>query len=199
MSAQLFSHSQILIAGVDEVGRGCLFGPVVAAAVVLEKSSIPQLQEIGVKDSKKLSAKRRETLATAIKNRAISYHISYASSQEIDRLNILNASLLAMKRSITKLSITPQLCLIDGNQKVPNLTIPQETIIGGDKSSPLIAAASILAKVWRDQLIVRLAAKYPHYDLENNKGYGTKKHRLALQQYGLCFHHRRSFKLKIDK
>ncbi len=199
MSAQLFSHSQILMAGVDEVGRGCLFGPVVAAAVVFKHNTIPQLQEIGVKDSKKLSAKRRETLAIEIKNRAIAYHISYASSQEIDRLNILNASLLAMQRSITKLSVTPQLCLIDGNKKVPTLTIPQETIIGGDKSSPLIAAASILAKVWRDQLIVRLAAKYPYYDLENNKGYGTKKHNLALQQYGACFHHRRSFKLKTDQ
>ncbi len=195
MSAQLFSHSQILIAGVDEVGRGCLFGPVVAAAVVFKKGSIAQLQKIGVKDSKQLSAKRRESLATEIKNRGISYHISYASSQEIDRLNILNASLLAMQRSVTKLSVTPELCLVDGNKKIPHLTIPQQTIIGGDRSSPLIAAASILAKVWRDQLIIRLAAKYPHYDLENNKGYGTKKHRLALQEYGPCFHHRRSFKL----
>ncbi len=196
MSAQFLSDSQILIAGVDEVGRGCLFGPVVAAAVLFEKGSISQLQEIGVKDSKQLSAKRRETLATVIKNRAICYYISYASAREIDRLNILNASLLAMQRSVTKLSVTPQLCLVDGNQKIPNLTIPQETIIGGDKSSPIIAAASILAKVWRDQLMIRLAVKYPHYDLENNKGYGTKKHRLGLQKYGPCFHHRRSFKLK---
>ncbi|WP_009545501.1 ribonuclease HII [Crocosphaera subtropica] len=195
MSAQLFSHSQILMAGVDEVGRGCLFGPVVAAAVVFNFTTIAQLQDIGVKDSKQLSVKRRESLVTEIKNRAISYQISYASSQEIDRLNILNASLLAMKRSITKLSVTPELCLIDGNQKIPDLTIAQETIIGGDRTSPIIAAASILAKVWRDQLIVRLAAKYPHYDLENNKGYGTKKHRMGLQQYGPCFHHRRSFKL----
>ncbi|MDJ0661796.1 MAG: ribonuclease HII [Crocosphaera sp.] len=195
MSAQLFSHSQILIAGVDEVGRGCLFGPVVAAAVVFEEKSILQLQEIGVKDSKQLSPKRREILAVEIKNRAICYQIRYASSQEIDRLNILNASLLAMQRSVTKLSVTPALCLVDGNQEIPNLTIPQETIIGGDKSSPIIAAASILAKVWRDNLMIRLAAKYPHYDLENNKGYGTKKHRAALQQYSPCFHHRRSFKL----
>ena len=195
MSAQLFSYSQILIAGVDEVGRGCLFGPVVAAAVVFKKASLSQLREIGVKDSKQLSAKRREVLAIEIKKQAISYYISYASSQEIDRLNILNAALLAMKRSVKKLSITPELCLVDGNQKIPNLTLPQETIIGGDKSSPIIAAASILAKVWRDQLIIRLAAKYPHYDLENNKGYGTKKHRAALQEYGPCFHHRHSFKL----
>lgn len=195
MSAQLFSHSPILIAGVDEVGRGCLFGPVVAAAVVCQQNTITQLQEIGVKDSKKLSAKRREILAKEIKNRAISYYISYASSQEIDRLNILNASLLAMERSVDKLSVTPQLCLVDGNKKIPNLTMTQETIIGGDRISPLIAAASILAKVWRDQLIIRLAAKYPDYDLENNKGYGTKKHRLALQKHGPCFHHRHSFKL----
>ncbi|MGK7939397.1 MAG: ribonuclease HII [Crocosphaera sp.] len=195
MSTHLFSHSQILIAGVDEVGRGCLFGPVVAASVVLDKSAIASLQTIGVKDSKQLSAKRRQTLAKAIKNLAVAYYISYASSQEIDRLNILQASLLAMQRSVTKLSVIPNLCLVDGNQKIPNLTIPQETIIGGDQSSPLIAAASILAKVWRDQLMIRLAAKYSHYDLENNKGYGTKKHRLALQQYGPCFHHRHSFKL----
>ncbi len=196
MSTQLFSHSQILMAGVDEVGRGCLFGPVVAASVVLEENAIAMFEEIGVKDSKQLSPKRRQTLAKEIKNIAIAYHISYASSQEIDRLNILKASLLAMQRSITKLSVTPQLCLVDGNKKIPNLTIPQKTIVGGDRSSPLIAAASILAKVWRDQLIIRLATKYPHYDLENNKGYGTKKHRHALQQYGPCFHHRRSFKLK---
>ena len=196
MSAQLFSDSQILIAGVDEVGRGCLFGPVVAAAVVFEKAAISQLPEIGVKDSKQLSAKRREILATEIKNRAISYYISYASAREIDRLNILNASLLAMQRSVTKLSVTSELCLVDGNKKIPNITIPQETIIGGDRTSPIIAAASILAKVWRDKLIIRLATKYPHYDLENNKGYGTKKHRLALQEYAPCFHHRHSFKLK---
>ena len=196
MSAQLFSDSQILIAGVDEVGRGCLFGPVVAAAVVFEKAAISQLAEIGVKDSQQLSATRRELLTTEIKNRAISYYISYASSQEIDRLNILNASLLAMQRSVTKLSGSPQLCLVDGNKKIPNLTIAQETSLGGDKSSPIIADASILAKVWRDQLIIRLAVKYPHYDLENNKGYGTKQHRLALQEYGPCFHHRHSFKRK---
>ncbi|MDJ0728389.1 MAG: ribonuclease HII [Crocosphaera sp.] len=196
MSAQLFSYSQILIAGVDEVGRGCLFGPVVAAAVLFEKGSISQLQEMGIKDSKQLSAKRRETLARQIQHRAISYSISYASAREIDRFNILNASLLAMQRCVTKLPIIPELCLVDGNKKIPNLTIPQETIIGGDKSSPIIAAASILAKVWRDQLMVRLAAKYPHYDLANNKGYGTQKHRLALQQYGPCFHHRYSFKLQ---
>ena len=195
MSTQFFSHSKILIAGVDEVGRGCLFGPVVAASVVWEENAIATLQAIGVKDSKQLSSKRRKILVQEIKNSAVAYYISYASSQEIDRLNILKASLLAMQRSVNKLSVTPNLCLVDGNQKVPNLTIPQETIIGGDRSSPLIAAASILAKVWRDQLIIRLANKYPHYDLENNKGYGTKKHRLALQKYGPCFHHRRSFKL----
>ena len=195
MSTQLLSHSQILMAGVDEVGRGCLFGPVVAASVVLEENAIATLKEIGVKDSKQLSPKRRQTLAQKIKKIAIAYNISYASSQEIDRLNILKASLLAMQRSVTKLSVIPRLCLVDGNQKIPNLTIPQKTMIGGDRSSPLIAAASILAKVWRDQLMIRLAAKYPHYDLENNKGYGTKKHRLALQQYGPCFHHRHSFKL----
>ncbi|MEM8777803.1 MAG: ribonuclease HII [Cyanobacteria bacterium P01_G01_bin.49] len=183
-----------LIAGVDEVGRGALFGPVVAAVVVCPITVVSTLREIGVKDSKKLSPKRRETLATQIKNLANAYQICYASVQEIDRLNILNASLLAMKRTIIKLSITPQLCLVDGNQKIPDISISQETIIGGDRTSPIIAAASILAKVWRDELIVRLDPKYPYYDLANNKGYGTQKHRLALQKYGPSHQHRRSFR-----
>ncbi|MEA5537395.1 ribonuclease HII [Crocosphaera sp. XPORK-15E] len=193
MSQDLLLNAKTLIAGVDEVGRGSLFGPVVAAAVVFPVSAMSQLQEIGVKDSKQLSAKRREILAKEIKNLAISYHISYASVLEIDRLNILNASLLAMKRAVIKLSVMPQLCLVDGKQKIPDLIIPQEAIIGGDRQSPMIAAASILAKVWRDELIVRLSSKYPDYDLAQNKGYGTQKHRLALQKFGPSSQHRLSF------
>ncbi len=182
-----------VIAGVDEVGRGALFGPVVAAAVILSEEAIAKLTLAGVKDSKKLSPAARSRLAILIKAIAIDCKISWASVREIDRLNILQASLLAMKRSILKLQPTPDLCLIDGNQKVPQLSIAQQTIIKGDSSSIVIASASIIAKVWRDELIVRLSRKYPQYDLVSNKGYGTAKHRQALQQFGPTSQHRQSF------
>jgi ribonuclease HII len=185
--------SETLVAGVDEVGRGCLFGPVVAAAVVVPISAMPQLIEMGVKDSKQLSAKRRLELSQQIRELVLAYQVSYASVREIDRLHILHASLLAMKRAVTRLAIQPAICLIDGKQMIPNLAILQTTIVGGDRISPVIAAASIVAKVWRDELIVRLARKYPEYDLVSNKGYGTAKHRLALQQYGASRQHRMSF------
>lgn len=181
------------IAGVDEVGRGCLFGPVVAAAVILPAESERELIEIGVKDSKKLTSLQRSRLVAKIHQVAVDAQIGVASVREIDRLNILQASLLAMKRAIFKLKVQPQLCFIDGNQQIPNLPFPQKTLVQGDSRSPAIAAASILAKVWRDELIVRLAVKYPQYDLIHNKGYGTQKHRLALQQYGVSPQHRRSF------
>jgi ribonuclease HII len=182
------------IAGVDEVGRGCLFGPVVAAAVILPDSAIAPLTSMGVTDSKKLSAQRRHTLASQIQTLALGCTIGYASVREIDRLNILQASLLAMRRAIARLPIQPDLCLIDGNQRVPNLLIPQETMVDGDERSLPIAAASIIAKVWRDALIVRLAVKYPGYDLATNKGYGTAKHRLGLQTHGITPQHRKSFR-----
>jgi ribonuclease HII len=176
------------------VGRGCLFGPVVAAAVILPDSAIAPLTSMGVTDSKKLSAQRRHTLASQIQTLALGCTIGYASVREIDRLNILQASLLAMRRAIARLPIQPDLCLIDGNQRVPNLLIPQETMVDGDGRSLPIAAASIIAKVWRDALIVRLAAKYPGYDLATNKGYGTAKHRLGLQTHGITPQHRKSFR-----
>ncbi|HAC62552.1 MAG TPA: ribonuclease HII [Cyanothece sp. UBA12306] len=185
---------ETLIAGVDEVGRGTLFGPVVAAVVVFPLSSTSYLQEIGVKDSKKLSAKKRLKLAAEIKELATAYHISYASVREIDRLNILQASFLAMKRAVLHLTVEPKICLVDGNKKIPGLMIPQQPMIGGDNLSPIIGAASILAKVWRDQLMIRLDAKYPQYDLANNKGYGTKKHREALEKSGPSPQHRLSFR-----
>jgi ribonuclease HII len=181
------------IAGVDEVGRGCLFGPVVAGAVILSDEAATLLKAAGVTDSKKLSHNQRCRLAKLIREEAIACAIGMASVQEIDRLNILQASLLAMKRSVNKLQVKPEFCLIDGNQRIPNLGIPQETMIKGDSNSLVIAAASILAKVWRDDLIVRLAKKYPEYDLTSNKGYGTAKHTQALQQYGVSRQHRRSF------
>ncbi len=188
------SAEDILIAGVDEVGRGALFGPVVASAVLLSQEAAEQLAAAGVRDSKALSHKARCRLAGQIREIALECQIGVASVREIDRLNILQATLLAMKRSILKLKPTPELCLIDGNQRIPNLPIPQQTVIKGDQTSVAIASASIVAKVWRDQLIVRLARKYPEYDLSHNKGYGTKKHREALLLYGASSQHRLSFK-----
>lgn len=181
------------VAGVDEVGRGALFGPVVAAAVILPLSVEPELIAAGVTDSKQLSALQRETLAGHIRTVAIAYSVALASVREIDRLNILQASLLAMRRAIHRLQPQPELCLVDGNQRIPNLTLPQQTLVKGDQRSLSIAAASILAKVWRDQLMMRLASRYPAYDLASNKGYGTAKHRAALLRVGRSPQHRLSF------
>jgi len=183
-----------LIAGVDEVGRGALFGPVMAAVVVLRVKDLPRLVEIGVKDSKLLSAKKRSGSIAPIQNIVSNWSVGWATVAEIDRLNILQASLLAMKRAVIKLKVTPDLCLVDGDRPIPNLAVPQQNLIGGDRLSVAISAASIIAKVWRDDLIVRLARSYPNYDLPANKGYGTKKHLLALQQYGPSKMHRISFR-----
>lgn len=189
-----FTAKDTLIAGVDEVGRGALFGSVVAAAVVLPLWAIPQLIALGVKDSKTLSPVKRQQLIQPIKNLVTGWQISSASVAEIDELNILQASLLAMRRSVLNLAVTPHICLIDGNFLVPNLNLTQKTVIKGDLRSPVIAAASILAKVWRDELIIDLAHQYPEYDLVRNKGYPTAKHRLAIAQQGITPEHRRSFK-----
>ena len=189
-----FTAQNTLIAGVDEVGRGALLGSVVAATVVLPLAAIPQLIALGVKDSKKLSPQQRQELIQPIKEVVADWQVNYATVAEIDELNILQASLLAMKRCLVSLQVTPDICLVDGKFSVPNLNIPQKTVIKGDLRSPVIAAASILAKVWRDQLIVDLAQQYPEYDLANNKGYPTAKHRLAIKRYGICVEHRRSFK-----
>lgn len=186
------TQSGELVAGVDEVGRGALFGPVVAAAVILPTSAIDPLALAGVTDSKRLTPQRRTVLAAQIQQLAIC-RIGLASVREIDRLNILQASLLAMRRSILRLDPVPTLCLIDGNQRVPNLSLPQQTVVKGDQNSLAIAAASIIAKVWRDALIDRLAAKYPQYNLSTNKGYGTIAHRQAIVQFGITRQHRRSF------
>jgi ribonuclease HII len=181
------------IAGVDEVGRGALFGPVVAAAVILSPVAANQLIKAGVKDSKQLRMQEREILYEIIKSYAIAFQISMASVREIDRINILQASLLAMRRSIQRLSIQPELCLIDGNRPIPNFLIPQRTIIKGDQSEPAIAAASILAKVWRDRLMIRLDQRYPGYHLASNKGYGSRAHLQGLQALGPSVQHRLSF------
>ncbi|WP_407886926.1 ribonuclease HII [Scytonema sp. NUACC26] len=182
------------IAGVDEVGRGALFGPVVAAAVVLPDFALPDLVAANIKDSKKLSANQRRSLAQQICELAVDWKIGFASTAEIDRMNILQATLLAMKRAVLKLKTQPALCLIDGNQLVKDLPLPQQTIVKGDERSLAIASASIIAKVWRDSLVSRLASKYPMYDLERNKGYGSQKHLMALREYGPSLLHRKSFR-----
>lgn len=182
------------IAGVDEVGRGAWFGPVVAAAAILPETATDELIRLGVCDSKLLSPRKRDRLAVQIREIAIDCQIGVASVAEIDQLNILQATLLAMKRAIAQLQVQPSLCLIDGNQAIPGLEIPQQTMVKGDQEHLAIACASIVAKVWRDDLIVKLADQYPEYDLAANKGYGTLKHRVALQKYGVTPQHRQSFK-----
>lgn len=183
-----------LVAGIDEVGRGALFGPVVAAAVILPPSALEELTAVQIRDSKQLSGYRRLKLADKICTVAQDWKIGFASTAEIDRYNILQASLLAMKRAVFKLKVQPQLCLVDGNQRIKDLPMLQHTLVKGDERSLLIASASIVAKVWRDALIIRLAAKYPMYDLLANKGYGTQRHLQALQQYGPSRLHRMSFR-----
>uniref|UniRef100_A0ACD5GT36 Ribonuclease HII n=1 Tax=Desertifilum tharense IPPAS B-1220 TaxID=1781255 RepID=A0ACD5GT36_9CYAN len=175
---------------------GTLFESVVAAAAILPETMRPTLVRLGVKDSKQLSGAKRQRLACEIRAIAIDCQVGLATVAEIDELNILQASLLAMRRAVEKLQVKPQLCLIDGNQLIPGLELPQQTIVGGDRENLAIAAASIVAKVWRDRLIVRLSTRYPEYDLAANKGYGTQRHRLALQQYGLSPLHRQSFRLR---
>jgi ribonuclease HII len=167
---------------------------VVAAAVILPVDALSILMLDNIKDSKKLSSSRRTKLAQKIATLAVDWRIGYATTKEIDELNILQATLLAMKRAVLKLRVKPELFLIDGNQLVKNLPIPQETVVKGDERSLNIAAASIMAKVWRDDLLQRLALKYSLYDLEKNKGYGSPRHLLALQKYGPSSLHRRSFR-----
>jgi ribonuclease HII len=194
MTSYEFTCTEDLIAGVDEVGRGALFGLVVTAAVILPKSALLDCQEWGIKDSKKLSARRRKLLVPQIQSIAIAYKIGVATVAEIDELNILQATLVAMHRAITGLEITPELCLIDGNKPVPNLDIPQQTLVKGEDRSISIAAASILAKVWRDRLMIELGEVYPLYHLANHKGYGTAQHLMAIEKYGITPEHRQSFK-----
>lgn len=177
-----------LTAGVDEAGRGPLAGPVVAAAVILD-----DLQPIaGLNDSKKLTTKRRETLFDEIRARALCFSIAEASVQEIDRLNILQATMLAMKRAVEGLRLKPQRVLVDGN-RLPTLDILAEAIVQGDALVPAISAASILAKVHRDRLCQAMHARYPVYGFDQHKGYGTAQHLAALQAHGPTDCHRMTF------
>lgn len=177
-----------LIAGVDEVGRGPLAGPVVAAAVILDMDNIPE----GLADSKKLSEKKRESLAEVIKQSALSWSLGRAEYHEIDDINILQASLLAMKRAIEGLNIQPEHVQVDGN-KLPDITISAEAIVKGDSKVAAISAASIIAKVERDNEMIAMERVYPGYGFAKHKGYPTKEHLSALQQQGVCAIHRVSF------
>jgi ribonuclease HII len=181
-----------LICGVDEAGRGPLAGPVYAAAVILPKGQLIDR----AKDSKKLSPKRRQTLFGTIISNAVSYGIASVAESDIDKINILNATHFAMQKAINFLSIQPDMVLIDGNS-APKLNIPCQTIVKGDDLSLSISCASILAKVSRDDFMVKIAKKYPQYLFEKHKGYGTKAHIEAIKKYGPCEIHRRSFIKKI--
>lgn len=186
----------MLTAGVDEAGRGPLAGPVVAAAVILDTTQVP----LAVKDSKKLSESRREELYEKIYTHAVAVGVGSASVDEIDSLNILNASLLAMRRAILKLEPAPQRVLVDGN-RCPEVSIDCEAIIGGDDKVLSISAASIIAKVTRDRIMITLHDQYPEYGFGQHKGYPTKIHREALMTHGPIDAHRRSFgpvKLAIE-
>ena len=181
-----------VICGIDEAGRGPLAGPVYAAAVILPMG----LEIDGLNDSKKLTEKKREQLFDIICEKAIAYSIGIATEQEIDDINILNATFLAMRRAVEGLSVKPDYALIDGNQH-PGLSIPDETVVKGDGKSMSIAAASILAKVSRDRFMLKLAEKYPEYCFEKHKGYGTKLHYEMIEKYGVAPIHRRSFLKKV--
>ena len=180
------------VCGVDEAGRGPLAGPVFAAAVILPEG----LEIEGVTDSKKLSEKKREQLFDVICEKALAYSIASASVEEIEELNILRADMLAMKRAVEGLKVKADFAMIDGN-KTPQLDIPCVAIVKGDAKSESIAAASILAKVSRDRLMLEMAKKYPAYNFEKHKGYGTKAHREAILEYGPCEIHRMSFLKKL--
>ena len=177
-----------LVAGVDEAGRGPLMGPVVAAAVILD-----DLHPIkGLADSKKLTALRREKLYDEIRAKALCFSIAQASAAEIDEINILQATMLAMRRAVEGLRLKPTKVLVDGN-RIPTLVIVAEAIVGGDALVPAISAASILAKVWRDRWCQEIDLAYPQYGFASHKGYGTAEHLAALQQHGACPEHRRTF------
>jgi ribonuclease HII len=183
-----FADKGQCLAGVDEVGRGPLAGPVVAAAVILD----PDRPVEGLKDSKKLSERRRQDLAVQIQERALAWSLGRAEVHEIDRINILQASLLAMQRAVAALSLAPELVLVDGNC-CPRLDYPAQAVVRGDALVPAISAASIIAKVSRDREMVELDSRYPGYGLAKHKGYPSKAHLSALQTLGVTPVHRRSY------
>lgn len=187
---ELFQKGYRLVAGADEVGRGPLAGPVVAAAVILPLEEEKRI--FGIDDSKKLSKKKRETLAEKIKESAVAYAIEEVDEETIDKINILQATRLAMKRAIEKLSPRPDFVLTDGNMTL-DIPVPQESVVKGDAKIASIGAASILAKVYRDALMEKYAEAFPYYGFERNAGYGTRAHIEAIREMGICTIHRRTF------
>ncbi|MEM9990974.1 MAG: ribonuclease HII [Bacteroidota bacterium] len=191
MSLQAYFQEGVLEAGCDEAGRGCLAGPVFAAAVILA----PDFNHELLNDSKQLSEKNRCLLRPIIEEKALAWAVAQVSPEEIDKINILNASFLAMHRAIDQLHVRPETLLIDGNRFTPYLGIPHTCIVKGDAKYRSIAAASVLAKTYRDAYMEELTEQYPDYGWLTNKGYPTKAHRTAIRQYGTTPHHRMSFKL----
>ncbi|MFL5762578.1 MAG: ribonuclease HII [Bacteroidia bacterium] len=190
-----FLDKELIEAGCDEAGRGCLAGPVYAAAVILPKNFKNKL----LNDSKQLSDKQRKELRPIIEKEAISWAVGVVSVDEIDEINILNASFLAMHRALDQLNTIPQSLLIDGNRFKKYKDIPHHCIIEGDGKYLSIAAASILAKTYRDDLMDELHVQFPHYGWENNRAYATKGHREAIEQFGLTEHHRKTFRQLPDQ
>lgn len=191
MKLQPFLHRDIIEAGCDEAGRGCLCGPVSCAAVILP----PDFECEGLNDSKQLSEKKRAALRPIIEEHALAWAVVMVEAEEIDRINILQASITGMHRALDALSIRPQHILVDGNRFRNYNDIPHTTVVKGDATFMSIAAASILAKTHRDELMERLAKEYPQYGWEINKGYPTKAHRAAIAEFGATPHHRRTFRL----
>jgi ribonuclease HII len=190
-----FYQEELLEAGCDEAGRGCYAGPVFAAAVILPINFYHPL----LNDSKQVKEQHRNELRLVIEEQAIAYAVAQVSAEEIDRMNILKASFTAMHRAVDELKTKPQLLLIDGNRFIKYKRIPHKTFVKGDGRFASIAAASILAKTYRDEHTTQLHEKYPHYCWKNNKGYGTGAHRKAIDEFGLCEHHRKSFKIEREK
>jgi ribonuclease HII len=184
-----FYQKELIEAGCDEAGRGCYAGPVFAAAVVLP----PKFYHPDLNDSKQVPAEKRFKLRKYIEKRAIAFSVALVDHEEIDIINILKASFKAMHKALDTLSVEPQLLLIDGNRFTPYKDIPHRCIVDGDATFASIAAASILAKTYRDEYMMNLHDEFPHYNWKSNKGYGTLEHRLAIEQHGLCKYHRKSF------
>lgn len=191
---ELKAKGYSLICGIDEAGRGPLAGPVFAAAVILPEG----LEDLGINDSKKLSEKKRDLLFEQIKEKAVAWSVASASEREIDEINILNATFLAMKRAVEGLSLRPEIALVDGNRK-PGTGIEELTLVKGDAKSISIAAASILAKVSRDRYLLELDRQYPQYQFAKHKGYPTKLHYEMIKAHGVSPVHRRSFLKNLDE
>ena len=184
-------QTELLEAGCDEAGRGCLAGPVVAAAVILD----PKNPIEGLDDSKKINEKTRELLRPEIEAKALAWAVGIVSNMEIDEINILKGSFVAMHRALDQLKTKPQLIIVDGNRFIPYKKVPHECIVKGDGKYQNIAAASILAKTHRDEVMRKLHNQYPHYGWDRNKGYPTKEHRLGIRKHGPTEWHRMSFQL----